>query len=105
MIDDTLYDAFGQRQVTQYFTQLNSYHVILEVLPELQGSIDTLNKIYVKSPTTGDQVPLSTFATWTTCRFGRSRSAIRASSRPSPSASTSPKALRWAKPPTRCRRR
>ena len=65
MIDDTLYDAFGQRQVTQYFTQLNSYHVILEVLPELQGSIDTLNKIYVKSPTTGDQVPLSTFATWT----------------------------------------
>ena len=65
LIDDTLYDAFGQRQVTQYFTQLNSYHVILEVLPELQGSLDTLNKIYVKSPTTGDQVPLSTFATWT----------------------------------------
>ena len=51
LIDDTLYDAFGQRQVTQYFTQLNSYHVILEVLPELQGSLDTLNKIYVKSPT------------------------------------------------------
>ena len=65
LIDDTLYDAFGQRQVTQYFTQLNSYHVILEVLPELQGSLDTLNKIYVKSPTTGDQVPLSAFATWT----------------------------------------
>ncbi|WGS17940.1 MULTISPECIES: multidrug efflux RND transporter permease subunit [unclassified Bradyrhizobium] len=65
LIDDTLYDAFGQRQVTQYFTQLNSYHVILEVLPELQGAIDTLNKIYVKSPLTGDQVPLSTFAKWT----------------------------------------
>ena len=65
LIDDTLYDAFGQRQVTQYFTQLNTYKVILEVLPELQGSLDTLNKIYVKSPTTGDQVPLSTFATWT----------------------------------------
>src|ERR1700730_4824184 len=65
LIDDTLYDAFGQRQVTQYFTQLNSYHVILEVLPELQGSIDTLNKIYIKSPLTGDEVPLSTFATWT----------------------------------------
>jgi HAE1 family hydrophobic/amphiphilic exporter-1 len=65
LIDDTLYDAFGQRQVTQYFTQLNSYHVILEVLPELQGNLDSLNKIYVKSPTTGDQVPLSTFATWT----------------------------------------
>ena len=33
LIDDTLYDAFGQRQVTQYFTQLNSYHVVLEVPP------------------------------------------------------------------------
>jgi HAE1 family hydrophobic/amphiphilic exporter-1 len=65
LIDDTLYDAFGQRQVTQYFTQLNSYHVILEILPELQGSLDTLNKLYIKSPTTGDEVPLATFATWT----------------------------------------
>jgi len=65
LIDDTLYDAFGQRQVTQYFTQLNSYHVILEILPELQGNLDTLNKLYIKSPATGDQVPLSTFATWT----------------------------------------
>src|SRR5882724_363319 len=65
LIDDTLYDAFGQRQVTQYFTQLNSYHVILEILPELQGNLDTLNKIYIKSPTTGDQVPLATLATWT----------------------------------------
>jgi HAE1 family hydrophobic/amphiphilic exporter-1 len=65
LIDDTLYDAFGQRQVAQYFTQLNSYHVILEILPELQGSLDTLNKLYIKSPTTGDQVPLSAFAKWT----------------------------------------
>jgi hydrophobic/amphiphilic exporter-1 (mainly G- bacteria), HAE1 family len=65
LIDDTLYDAFGQRQVTQYFTQLNSYHVILEILPELQGNIDTLNKLYIKSPLTGEQVPLATFASWT----------------------------------------
>ena len=65
LIDDTLYDAFGQRQVTQYFTQLNSYHVILEILPELQGKLDTLEKLYVKSPTTGDQVPLSAFVKWT----------------------------------------
>jgi len=64
LIDDTLYDAFGQRQVTQYFTQLNSYHVILEILPELQGSFDTLDKLYLKSPTTGDQVPMSAFASW-----------------------------------------
>ncbi|MBI5264208.1 MAG: multidrug efflux RND transporter permease subunit [Bradyrhizobium sp.] len=66
LIDDTLYDAFGQRQVTQFFTQLNTYRVILEILPELQGNLDTLNKIYLRSPTTGEQVPLSTFASWTT---------------------------------------
>src|SRR5438045_9575066 len=65
LIDDTLYDAFGQRQVTQYFTQLNSYHVILEILPELQGQLNTLDKLYIRSPTTGDQVPLSAFTKWT----------------------------------------
>ena len=66
LIDDTLSDAFGQRQVAQYFTQINSYHVILEILPELQGKVDSLNNIYIKSPLTGDQVPLSVFARWTT---------------------------------------
>ena len=65
LIDDTLYDAFGQREVTQYFTQLNSYHVIEEILPELQENLDILNKLYVKSPPTNEQVPLATFATWT----------------------------------------
>jgi len=66
LIDDTLYDAFGQRQVAQYFTQLNSYHVVMEILPEMQGDLDSLQKIYIKSPTTGEQVPLSTFVRWTT---------------------------------------
>ncbi|MBN9594237.1 MAG: multidrug efflux RND transporter permease subunit [Afipia sp.] len=66
LIDDTLNDAFGQRQVAQYFTQVNSYHVILEILPELQGDTKSLNNIYIKSPTTGDQVPLSAFTRWTT---------------------------------------
>jgi len=65
LIDDTLYDAFGQRQVAQYFTQVNTYRVILEITPEMQGKIDTLNKIYVKSPLTGEQVPLSVFCSWT----------------------------------------
>ncbi len=65
LVDDTLYDAFGQRQVAQYFTQVNSYHVVLEILPDLQGRIDTLNKIYIKSPTTGGQVPLSAIVDWT----------------------------------------
>ena len=53
LIDDTLYDAFGQRQVTQYFTQVNSYHVILEILPQLQGKVDSLNNLYLHSPVTG----------------------------------------------------
>ncbi|MCX7321124.1 MAG: efflux RND transporter permease subunit, partial [Hyphomicrobiales bacterium] len=66
LIDDTLYDAFGQRQIAQFFTQLNTYHVILEILPELQGKLDTLDKIYIKSPTTGDPVPLAAFVKWTT---------------------------------------
>jgi hydrophobic/amphiphilic exporter-1 (mainly G- bacteria), HAE1 family len=66
LIDDTLYDAFGQRQVTQYFTQLNSYHVIVEILPELQGKLDSLDKLYIKSPLTGGEVPLSVFCKWTT---------------------------------------
>jgi multidrug efflux pump subunit AcrB len=65
LIDDTLYDAFGQRQVTQYFTQLNSYHVVLEVLPALQRPSEALGSIYVNSPSTGGQAPLSTFVKWT----------------------------------------
>ncbi|HTJ63243.1 MAG TPA: multidrug efflux RND transporter permease subunit [Alphaproteobacteria bacterium] len=60
-IDDTLYDAFGQRQVATTFTQLNQYHVILEAMPKDQRDPEALNKIYVKSAITGAQVPLSTF--------------------------------------------
>jgi multidrug efflux pump len=60
LIDDTLYDAFGQRQVSTIFTQLNQYHVILEVAPAFQDNPDSLKSIYVKSAT-GAQVPLSSF--------------------------------------------
>ncbi|MGA3279668.1 MAG: efflux RND transporter permease subunit [Smithella sp.] len=66
IIDQTLYYAFGQSQITQYFTQLNSYHVILEIMPGLQTDPNTLNKIYVKSPITGQQIPLSTFVKFDT---------------------------------------
>ncbi len=60
-IDDTLYDAFGQRQVSIMFTQLNQYRVILEAAPHYQLTPESLDKIYVKS-TTGQMVPLSAFA-------------------------------------------
>jgi HAE1 family hydrophobic/amphiphilic exporter-1 len=65
-IDDTLYDAFGQRQIAQYFTQLSSYYVIMEVTPSLQGDPATLDRIFLRSPTTNGEVPLSAFAKWTT---------------------------------------
>jgi hydrophobic/amphiphilic exporter-1 (mainly G- bacteria), HAE1 family len=66
LIDQTLDDAFGQRQVTQYFTQLNAYHVILEITPALQSDPQTLSRIYVKSPVTGQMIPLSTFVKFDT---------------------------------------
>jgi hydrophobe/amphiphile efflux-1 (HAE1) family protein len=58
-IDDTLYDAFGQRKIAQYFTQQNSYWVILEVDPSFQLDPNALDLIYVPS-SSGRQVPLST---------------------------------------------
>jgi hydrophobe/amphiphile efflux-1 (HAE1) family protein len=61
-IDDTLYDAFGQRQVATIFTQLNQYHVVLEVDPKYQQDPSSLRQIYVKSAA-GAQVPLSAFTT------------------------------------------
>jgi len=59
-IDNTLYDAFGQRQVSTIFTQLNQYHVVLEVDNNFQQNPDALKNIYVRS-STGQQVPLSAF--------------------------------------------
>ena len=59
-IDSTLYDAFGQRQVSTMYRQLNQYHVVMEVDPRLQQSPDALQNIYVRS-STGAEVPLSAF--------------------------------------------
>ena len=59
-IDNALYDAFGQRQISTLFTQLNQYHVILETLPDFQRSPSKLDNIYVLS-TSGTAVPLSAF--------------------------------------------
>jgi len=60
LVDNTLYDAFGQRQVSNIYTPLNQYHVVLEVPPAYQQNPDALKSIYVKS-STGSQVPLSAF--------------------------------------------
>src|SRR5205814_4449478 len=57
-IDDTLDDAFAQRQVSTIFTQQNQYHVVLEVAPKFQRNPSSLDNIYVKS-SNGTQVPRS----------------------------------------------
>ena len=64
-IDDALYDAFGQRQVAQYFTGNKAYYVILEALPDEFGKLSTLRKLYVHS-SSGATVPLSTLVHETT---------------------------------------
>jgi len=63
MIDDTLYDAFGQRQVSTIYTQLNQYHVVMELEPSYWQRPETLRDIYVRS-SNGTQVPLSAFTSF-----------------------------------------
>ena len=66
-IDATLYDAFGQRQVSTIYKTLNQYHVVMEVAQDFQRNPDALKQIYVAS-STGEQVPLSTFAHFESAR-------------------------------------
>src|SRR5207302_10488393 len=70
LIDDTLNDAYGQRQITQYFTQLNTYPIILEISPELQADFWSLDRIYLKSPLTGAAVPMSSLVSVDTSKVG-----------------------------------
>ena len=62
-VDNTLYDAFGQRQISTIFTQLNQYHVVMEVGQNFQTNPTALDNLYVKS-SNGAQVPLSMLAHW-----------------------------------------
>ncbi len=60
LIDNTLYDAFGERQVSTMYTPLNQYHVVMEVAPEFWQNPLFLRQVYVQSPS-GPEVPLSAF--------------------------------------------
>ena len=60
-IENTLYDAFGQRQVSTIYTATNEYWVVMELLPEYQQDVDALGKLWVRS-SRGPLVPLSTVA-------------------------------------------
>ncbi len=62
-IDNTLYDAFGQRQVSVMYTNMNQYYVVMEVAPKYWERPETLNNIYINS-STGQHVPLATFASF-----------------------------------------
>lgn len=62
-IDDTLYDAYGQRQVTQYFTEAGTYPIILEITPDQLHRVTSLSDLYVKSSLTNSLVPLSALVT------------------------------------------
>jgi multidrug efflux pump len=65
LIDDVLYDAFGQRQVSTMYTSLNQYHVVMEAAPQFWQNPNTLHQVYVASPS-GMEVPLSAIAKTTT---------------------------------------
>jgi hydrophobe/amphiphile efflux-1 (HAE1) family protein len=60
-IDNAVYNLVGQREVTQYFTQLNAYHVVLEAPPEMQADPNLFKRVFILSPVTGKTVPLSMF--------------------------------------------
>ena len=61
-VDEALYDAFGQRQVNEFQTETNQYNVILEVDAQQRGKAESLNYFYLRSPLTGEMVPLSAVA-------------------------------------------
>jgi multidrug efflux pump len=61
LIDNTLYDVFGQRQVSTMYASLNQYHVVMEAAPEYLQSPEILNDVYVQSPS-GQRVPLNAFS-------------------------------------------
>jgi multidrug efflux pump len=63
LVDGTLYDAFGQRQVSTMYRGQNQYHVVMEAAPQYWQSPTTLNDLFVRSPR-GQVVPLSAFARW-----------------------------------------
>ncbi len=60
-IDNAIYNLVGQREISQYFTQLNAYHVVLEAPPALQADPSLFNSVFILSPVTGKTVPLSLF--------------------------------------------
>ncbi|BAQ82921.1 multidrug efflux RND transporter permease subunit [Pseudomonas sp. St29] len=61
-VDQALYDAFGQRQINEFQTEINQYNVILELDTQQRGKAESLNYFYLRSPLTGEMVPLSALA-------------------------------------------
>jgi multidrug efflux pump len=94
LIDNTLYDAFGQRQVSTLFTALNQYHVVMEADPKFGQSPEGLNYIYVRGTNAAAPVPLSAIA-----RYEPTTAAIAVNHQgqfPSVTLSISRPGLHWA---------
>jgi multidrug efflux pump len=89
MIDNTLYDAFGQRQVSTMFTQLNQYHVVLEVKPDFQKDPGSLRHLFIRSSASSSgSTGLVSGGSATTVLFGPSSSSASTSLAPGSSVST-----------------
>ena len=97
MIDQTLYDAFGQRQISTLYTQLNQYHVVLEVMPQFQQSPEALKNIYLRSalaPTSsGTAIGTTANGTVTASSSGGSVTGISGANPRGPSAASNPAAV------------
>ncbi|WP_258182662.1 efflux RND transporter permease subunit, partial [Bacillus sp. Nf3] len=93
-IDQVLYDAFGQRQINEFQTETNQYRVILEIAPSLLGEVDALSYFHLRSPLTGQMVPLSSLvsAHWTSAPAALQRyngiSAMEITGQPAPGVSS-----------------
>ena len=70
LVNDTLNSALGQRQVAEYYTQLNSYNVVLEVLPKMQTDASVLDYLYIRSPLNNQILPLRTLASVNNTKTG-----------------------------------
>jgi multidrug efflux pump len=88
MIDDTLYDAFGQRQVSTLFTQLNQYHVVLEAMPGFQKNPAKLHDIYVRSAVAAPAPTTSVAASAATTTSATQATALVASPTPTATSAT-----------------
>ena len=103
VIDNTLYDAFGQRQVSTMYENINQYYVVMEIDPQFQQSPDALKTSIVRSTTTGQIVPMSAFTHYEPSMTSLTDNPSGPIPRCRPSRSTWPRTFPWETRWRRCR--